>query len=140
MELASIMQLANYTSNNRSELTNVLYQPLSADTDTPLYTDYKPPQQDLLPLPKPVLYLLMALLLIVGVAYAIVGHLIKDLAHDFADCVLGPQDEPVKQTYLSNPQPFKRVPSSSMLSVHPLHGQCEVRISVGEFYLLSQES
>ncbi|XP_048377803.2 small integral membrane protein 44-like [Stegostoma tigrinum] len=56
-----------------------------------LYSDYKPPQKELIPLPKAVLYLLTAALVVVAVAYAIVGHLLKDLAHDFADCIFGPR-------------------------------------------------
>lgn len=47
-----------------------------------MFKDYKPVTRDLIPLPKGVLYLLMAALVIVAVAYAIVGHLIKDLAND----------------------------------------------------------
>ncbi|KAL7377567.1 hypothetical protein ABVT39_001372 [Epinephelus coioides] len=64
--------------------------PYSMSIDEPLYTQYKPPPKDLIPLPKGVVYLLMAALVVVGVAYAIVGHLIKDLAIDIADCLLGP--------------------------------------------------
>ncbi len=56
--------------------------PYSATTDDPLYKQYKPPVKDLIALPKAVVYLLMAALVVVGVAYAIVGHLIKDLAID----------------------------------------------------------
>ncbi|CAM4626913.1 unnamed protein product [Lepidochelys kempii] len=61
--------------------------------DTPereeaLYTDYKPPALDAVRLSCYVLYLLMAALVVGLVAYAIVGHLIKDLVHDFA--VTGP--------------------------------------------------
>lgn len=56
--------------------------PYSTSLDDPLYRQYKPPVKDLIPLPKAVLYLLMAALVVVGVAYAIVGHLIKDLAID----------------------------------------------------------
>lgn len=48
----------------------------------PLYEQYKPPPRDLIQLPKSVLYLLMAALVVVAVAYAIVGHLIKDLMLD----------------------------------------------------------
>ncbi len=48
----------------------------------PLYKEYKPPPRDLIQLPKSVLYLLMAALVVVAVAYAIVGHLIKDLMLD----------------------------------------------------------
>lgn len=48
----------------------------------PLYKEYRPPPRDLIQLPKSVLYLLMAALVVVAVAYAIVGHLIKDLLLD----------------------------------------------------------
>ena len=51
-------------------------------TEEPLYRQYRPAARDLIPLPRAVLYLLMAALVVVGVAYAIVGHLIKDLAID----------------------------------------------------------
>lgn len=51
-------------------------------TEEPLYKQYRPAAKELIPLPKAVLYLLMAALVVVGVAYAIVGHLIKDLAID----------------------------------------------------------
>ncbi|EMP26115.1 Transmembrane protein C19orf77 like protein [Chelonia mydas] len=62
--------------------------------DTPereeaLYTDYKPPALDAVHLSCYVLYLLMAALIVGLVAYAIVGHLIKDLVHDFAGAVQG---------------------------------------------------
>lgn len=47
-----------------------------------LYVDYNH-------LPRCVLYLVMAAPLLLVVAYAIVGHLTKDLAHDFAgECCL----------------------------------------------------
>lgn len=55
-----------------------------ASTEDPLYKQYKPQVKELIPLPKGVLYLIMAALVVVGVAYAIVGHLIKDLAIDIA--------------------------------------------------------
>lgn len=50
--------------------------------ESPLYKDYKPPARDLIQLPRTLLYLMMAAVVVVAVAYAIVGHLIKDLAHD----------------------------------------------------------
>ena len=50
----------------------------------PLYEEYRPPPLDAIRLPRNALYLLLAALLVVAVAYAIVGHLIKDLAHDLA--------------------------------------------------------
>lgn len=48
----------------------------------PLYKEYRPPPKDLIQLPKAILYLIMAALVVVAVAYAIVGHLIKDLMLD----------------------------------------------------------
>lgn len=50
----------------------------------PMYEEYRPPALDAIRLPRYALYLLMAAILVVAVAYAIVGHLIKDLAHDLA--------------------------------------------------------
>ncbi|XP_068942982.1 small integral membrane protein 44 [Petaurus breviceps papuanus] len=63
--------------------------------ETPLFEDYRPPALDTVRLPKYVLYLLLAALIVVAVAYAIVGHLIKDLMHDLADWAFGPKpDQP----------------------------------------------
>ncbi|XP_048347524.1 small integral membrane protein 44-like [Sphaerodactylus townsendi] len=53
-------------------------------SSTPLYSDYQPPALDFIPVPQAVIYMLMAVMVVVGVAYAIVGHLIRDLAHDLA--------------------------------------------------------
>ncbi|XP_035253287.1 uncharacterized protein LOC118216304 [Anguilla anguilla] len=78
----------NYTSD-----AGQAYQYSIPGADDELYQEYKPVRKDLIPLPKAVLYLLMAALVVVAVAYAIVGHLIKDLARDIADCVLGPNDD-----------------------------------------------
>uniref|UniRef100_A0A3P8TPN3 Si:ch211-276a17.5 n=1 Tax=Amphiprion percula TaxID=161767 RepID=A0A3P8TPN3_AMPPE len=61
-----------------------------------MYKEYKPPPRDLIQLPKSVLYLLMAALVVVAVAYAIVGHLIKDLMLDIT-CLLGPVEEELKK-------------------------------------------
>ncbi|KAK2908288.1 uncharacterized protein [Channa argus] len=48
-----------------------------------LLTDNRTPARDSIPLPKAVLYLVMAALVVVAVAYAIVGHLVKDVVNDF---------------------------------------------------------
>lgn len=50
--------------------------------EEPLYKEYRPVPKDLIQLPKSLLYLIMAALVVVAVAYAIVGHLIKDLMLD----------------------------------------------------------
>ncbi|XP_056368513.1 small integral membrane protein 44 [Oenanthe melanoleuca] len=63
------------------------------EEDGVLYVDYKPPALDSIRLPHYVLYLMMAATLVLVVAYAIVGHLIKDLVHDFADWAFGPKPE-----------------------------------------------
>ncbi|KAJ8367128.1 hypothetical protein AAFF_G00330900 [Aldrovandia affinis] len=76
-------------SNHTSGLEH-LFQYSYSENDL-LYTDYKSPPRDSIPLPKAVLYLVMAALVVVAVAYAIVGHLVKDLVHDFVDWVFGPR-------------------------------------------------
>ncbi|XP_009095190.1 small integral membrane protein 44 [Serinus canaria] len=63
------------------------------EEDGVLYVDYRPPALDSIHLPRYVLYLMMAATLVLVVAYAIVGHLIKDLVHDFADWAFGPKPE-----------------------------------------------
>lgn len=75
--------LSNSQSMNSSNFTtglDHLFQYSYSDNDQ-LYKEYKP-SPSAIPLPKAVLYLLMAALVVVAVAYAIVGHLIKDLVHD----------------------------------------------------------
>lgn len=69
------MDTFNYTDNGQQ------FQYLVQNVE-PLYKEYKPPPRDLIQLPKSILYLLMAALVVVAVAYAIVGHLIKDLMLD----------------------------------------------------------
>ncbi|XP_078525429.1 small integral membrane protein 44 [Lissotriton helveticus] len=85
------MDLHNWDANRTLEAQR-LYQHAAVEEE-PLYTDYKPPALDAIRLPKYLLYLLMAALVVVAVAYAIVGHLIKDLMHDLADWAFGPKQE-----------------------------------------------
>ncbi|XP_041849234.1 uncharacterized protein LOC121645029 [Melanotaenia boesemani] len=66
---------------------------------TVLYESYIPPSRDSIHLPTYVLYLLIAVFIVLSVLYAIIGHLIKDLIHDFADCMLGEQPEEVVVNY-----------------------------------------
>lgn len=70
------MDSFNYTEEGLPSFQYLVYN------EEPLYKEYKPPPRDLIQLPKSVLYLLMAALVVVAVAYAIVGHLIKDLMLD----------------------------------------------------------
>ncbi|XP_074511748.1 uncharacterized protein LOC141780428 isoform X2 [Sebastes fasciatus] len=92
-----------------------VYHPLSTPLEDPLYRQFKPPVKDLIPLPKTVVYLLMAVMVVVGVAYAIVGHLIKDLAIDIAECLLGPVADEDKDKD-NNPQ---LIAASHPPAVHP---------------------
>uniref|UniRef100_A0A3Q3AE07 Si:dkey-61n16.5 n=1 Tax=Kryptolebias marmoratus TaxID=37003 RepID=A0A3Q3AE07_KRYMA len=94
------MNAFNFTGLNSTQ--DAQAYPYSGSTDDPLYKQYKPAVKELIPLPKGVLYLIMAALVVVGVAYAIVGHLIKDLAIDIA-CVLGPAGDEEKGAE-ANPQ------------------------------------
>ncbi|CAB1344515.1 unnamed protein product, partial [Coregonus sp. 'balchen'] len=83
-------------SLNLTDKAGNLIKILINDEDI-LYKEYKPPPRDIIQLPKSMLYLLMAAVVVVAVAYAIVGHLIKDLALDIADCLLGPMEpDPLK--------------------------------------------
>lgn len=68
-------------SFNYTDESGLAFQYLVQNVE-PLYKEYKPPPRDLIQLPKSILYLLMAALVVVTVAYAIVGHLIKDLMLD----------------------------------------------------------
>lgn len=49
---------------------------------TVLFESYVPPSRDAVHLPTYALYLLIAVFILLGVLYAIIGHLIKDLIHD----------------------------------------------------------
>lgn len=48
------------------------------------FVDYIPPARDAITLPRNVVYVLVGVILVIVATYAIVGHLIKDLMHDFA--------------------------------------------------------
>ncbi|XP_078125595.1 uncharacterized protein LOC144530058 isoform X2 [Sander vitreus] len=87
--------------------------PYPASLEDPLYRQYKPIMRDMIPLPKAAVYVLMAALVVVGVAYAIVGHLIKDLAIDIAECVLGPTGEEEKE------RDKQKMAASHPPAVHP---------------------
>ncbi|XP_062338225.1 uncharacterized protein LOC134036991 [Osmerus eperlanus] len=64
-----------------------------AEGEEPYFVDYVPPARDAIVLPRHVVYILVAVILVVMAMYAIVGHLIKDLMHDFTDWILGPKPE-----------------------------------------------
>ncbi|XP_062815908.1 small integral membrane protein 44 [Anolis carolinensis] len=55
------------------------------------FAEYRPPSLDDIRVPRYAVYVCMAVLIVLGVAYAIVGHLIDDLAHDLADWAFGPK-------------------------------------------------
>lgn len=59
-------------------------------------TDPRTPARGSMPLPKAVLYLVVAALAVVAVAYAIVGHLLRDVINDFVGmcCFLTPPPPP----------------------------------------------
>ncbi|CAL8388648.1 unnamed protein product [Arctogadus glacialis] len=86
------MASLNHTSYHKGASFNTLLS-----TVEPLYKQYKPPPRDIIQLPKSVIYLSMAAVVVVAVAYAIVGHLIKDLMLDITDCLLGPAEEEQKK-------------------------------------------
>lgn len=105
----------------------------SVSNENPSYADYKPMEMELIPLPRAVIYLLMAAVVVVAAAYAIVGHLIKDLAHDIADCILGAQQE--SKHYPSHDLPPMRkclLPlSTEKMNIYCLPDQPEVCVPIG---------
>ncbi|XP_035861041.1 uncharacterized protein LOC118495848 [Sander lucioperca] len=66
---------------------------------TVLFESYVPPSRDAVHLPTYIIYLIIAVFVVLGVLYAIIGHLITDLLHDFADWVFGEQPEEVVVNY-----------------------------------------
>ncbi|XP_024865882.1 uncharacterized protein LOC112451290 [Kryptolebias marmoratus] len=69
-------------NSNQTSAMEHIFQYSYSESDL-LLTDYRTPARDPIPLPKAVLYLVMAALVVVAVAYAIVGHLVKDVLNDF---------------------------------------------------------
>ncbi|KAI5096232.1 uncharacterized protein LOC124398752 [Silurus meridionalis] len=74
-----------------SNHTERVYQYAYSEGDALVHAGREPPDREPVPLPKAVLYLLMAALVVVLVAYAIVGHLVKDLLLEFVEWVFGPR-------------------------------------------------
>ncbi|KAL8164571.1 UNVERIFIED_CONTAM: hypothetical protein K2H54_053625 [Gekko kuhli] len=99
-------------------------------SNTPLYSDYQPPSLDFIHVPQAAIYMIMAAVVVVGVAYAIVGHLIQELVHDLADFLLGPQPPPLPK---EDPPPslmgYMGTPHTCTCSARKLE---EVHISLQE--------
>lgn len=114
------MNYINISSANLTDGADHVY--LNSFSLEPMYKQYKPVAKELIPLPKSVLYLLMAALVVVAVAYAIVGHLIKDLANDVADCLIGPAEDPEdKATDLKSRSPVHLPPIMSLGHTNAFH-------------------
>ncbi|KAK1799254.1 hypothetical protein P4O66_007499 [Electrophorus voltai] len=90
------MNSLNLSSFSMTDENGQAYQ-YSFPGEESLYKDYKPVTRNLIPLPKAVLYLLMGALVVVAVAYVIVGHLIKDIVSDVVDSVLGPNEDDMEK-------------------------------------------
>ncbi|XP_075062834.1 small integral membrane protein 44 [Mixophyes fleayi] len=131
MEAIPSLQTLNITASRTPPQSVYLY---SVSNDNPSYTDYKPMETELIPLPKAVIYLLMAALVVVATAYAIIGHLIKDLAHDIADCILGPQMDCKDNTAhdLKAANKYLLPVSADKMNIYCLPGQPEVCVIMGE--------
>ncbi|CAK6976411.1 uncharacterized protein LOC121900862 [Scomber scombrus] len=90
----SAMSASNPPLNsNHTSVMEHVFQYSYSEGDL-LYTDNRTPARESIPLPKAVLYLVMAALVVVAVAYAIVGHLVKDVVNDFVDWVFGSRRVP----------------------------------------------
>ncbi|KAA0719553.1 hypothetical protein E1301_Tti021686 [Triplophysa tibetana] len=66
------------------------------EEDEVFFKNYVPPSRDAIHLPIHIFYLILASMVIVATLYAIIGHLIKDLVHDFADALFGKQPDEVQ--------------------------------------------
>ncbi|XP_053084506.1 uncharacterized protein LOC128317263 [Pangasianodon hypophthalmus] len=88
-----------------------------ADVET-VYVEYRPPARDFFDPPRAPLYAAMGAALVLVVAYAIVGHLIKDLMHECLDYTLGPQEEDLKENSEGDMASPSHVPTPLPLS-HP---------------------
>nr|DBA30016.1 TPA: hypothetical protein GDO54_006054 [Pyxicephalus adspersus] len=128
MEVMSGLRTLNLTGGHLQSQSSYQY---SVSNENPSYTDYKPMEFELIPLPRAVIYLLMAAVVVVGAAYAIVGHLIKDLAHDIADCILGPYMESKSHSTHDrrSTRPLLPLPADKM-DVYCLPSQPEVCVSI----------
>ncbi|KAG7327085.1 hypothetical protein KOW79_010486 [Hemibagrus wyckioides] len=84
----------------------------------PVYVEYRPPARDILDPPRAPLYAAMGAALVLVVAYAIVAHLMKDLAHDCLDYTLGPQEEDLKENSAGDIPSPAHIPTPFPLS-HP---------------------
>ncbi|KAL4634772.1 hypothetical protein GN956_G13884 [Arapaima gigas] len=74
--------------------------------DDVFWETYKPPARDAITLPKYVLYLVLAFLVVLMALFAIIRHLIADLIHDLADWLFGEQQEEVVVNFCDNREKF----------------------------------
>lgn len=76
------MMLWNISTEDH-KLRRLLQNEEKVEEEAELFLNYVPPPRDVIALPRHVLYILMGTLVVVVGLYGIVGHLIKDLFHDF---------------------------------------------------------
>ncbi|KAM4720847.1 uncharacterized protein WCC33_007292 [Rhinophrynus dorsalis] len=133
---AEPMNATNFTTG----LDHLFQYSYSESEEDQLYKDYKPPPKEPVPLPKAVLYLLMAALVMVAVAYAIVGHIIKDLIHDFIDWIFGssPDVNSSKRDINCISHSVTEAPENLELSLSSLH-QEQLPTHPGEFLICMEE-
>ncbi|KAK9980383.1 hypothetical protein ABG768_013748 [Culter alburnus] len=77
-----------------------------AEEEEVFFKTYIPPARDAIHLPIHVFYIILASIVIVMTLYAIIGHLMKDLLHDLADCLFGPQPEEKEINMCENKDKF----------------------------------
>ncbi|CAM4585784.1 unnamed protein product [Leuciscus chuanchicus] len=77
-----------------------------ADQEEVFFKTYIPPARDAIHLPIHIFYIILASIVIVTTLYAIIGHLMKDLLHDLADCLFGPQPEEEQINLCENKDKF----------------------------------
>ncbi|KAI4809874.1 hypothetical protein KUCAC02_018730 [Chaenocephalus aceratus] len=83
---ALLLNLSQWVFEHRKIL-----QVTSRKEEEAYFLDFIPPARDAITLPRNVVYIVAAVVLVIVATYAIVGHLINDLMHDLADWFLGPK-------------------------------------------------
>lgn len=76
---ALLLNLSQWVFEHRKIL-----QVTSRKEEEAYFLDFIPPARDAITLPRNVVYIVAAVVLVIVATYAIVGHLINDLMHDLA--------------------------------------------------------
>ncbi|KAI4872306.1 hypothetical protein NFI96_027734 [Prochilodus magdalenae] len=81
-----------WSSSKKASTVRRLLQE-AAERNKLYFADYNPPARDAVSVPKYIIYIIIGVVVVAVGMYGVTGHLIKDLFHDLADWLLGPNPE-----------------------------------------------